>query len=277
MQPQQRERHPHRHLQLEMAVVLVAVRIEREDRARNPSRRVVAARQRAHEQKHRHAREHETGEQQQVVNHDGMDADPEERRAHQRRHDERVGVGERQPLGIELIRVEQRERMARQLMADPRDPPDREQRIAEVGDRVEADDLRPRQRDDERREAEQEQREFAKRDLLEQRALVEGQRIVRLLHESRETEPPEWREDPGETRRLPYEHVPDHQDDASQQERPPRRAHRDAHADDPKTQVVCEEGDGAGGKKHDGEKVGRQRFLGAFMRVRSPPLPRPHR
>src|SRR5205807_6078949 len=96
-----------------------------------------------------------------------MDADPEKWRARQRWDEERVGVRQREMFGIELIRVEQRERIARQLMADPRDAPDREQRIAEVGDRVEADNLWPRERRDQHREAEQEQREFGKCDVSE--------------------------------------------------------------------------------------------------------------
>ncbi len=67
---------------------------------------------------------HEAGKQQNVVDDDRMDAQPEERRAHQRRHEHRVGIRQREALGIKLVRVEQRERIARQLVVDPGESPD---------------------------------------------------------------------------------------------------------------------------------------------------------
>ena len=86
---------------------------------------------------------------------------------------------------MELVRVEQRQRSARQLMADPREAPDREQRIAEIGDRTQLANLRPHQHDHERREAEHEQRELGRCVRLsrpaEQRVLVERQRLAWLL------------------------------------------------------------------------------------------------
>ena len=66
-----------------------------------------------------------------------MDAHPEKRRAHQRRNDDGIGVGEREPLGMEHVSVEQPQRVAHDLMADPRDAPDRKERVAHVGHRVE--------------------------------------------------------------------------------------------------------------------------------------------
>ena len=75
MQRPQRKRHPHRHLELQVAVVLVPVRMQHEH-GRGHDRGVAPAGQRAHEQIHRDARQHERREKEHVVDDDLVNAGP---------------------------------------------------------------------------------------------------------------------------------------------------------------------------------------------------------
>src|SRR5207249_987664 len=70
-------------------------------------------------------------------------------------------------------------RIARKLMGDPCDAPDRKERIAEIRNRVVAHDLRPRRSDDERREPGDDQRQLAPA-RAEPRASREQRGLVRL-------------------------------------------------------------------------------------------------
>ena len=73
----------------------------------------------------------------------------------QRGKDDRVGERQRQTLGIEDVGVEQMRRIGEQLVQDPADPPDREQRVSVIGHGVRRLELvvnenRQRDRDAER-------------------------------------------------------------------------------------------------------------------------------
>ncbi len=170
---------------------------------------------------------------------------------------------------MELVGVEQRERSARQLMADPREAPDREQRISEVGDRTQLANLRPQQHDHKRREAEDEQRELVE-PVVESRPFrpcrtARARRaaaVAGFCGKTREGGPSERDEEPGKARRPRHDPVPDDENDRARQVRTPRRAHRDAKAEDSEAEVGVEECEGAGGKQGEDEEVGRQRFSG---------------
>ncbi len=141
MNRQQRERHPLRELQLEMAVVLEPVGIEAVDDSRNESRPRRSG-QAADQHIGRDPGKEEPRQHQQVVRDDRMDAEGEERRREQRGQEHRIRVGQRQPLGVEDVRVEQRTGIPEELTVHPADPPHRKERIAEIGHRVHGHQLR---------------------------------------------------------------------------------------------------------------------------------------
>ncbi len=124
----QAERHPHRHLQLEVRVVHEPVREKREHEAGDEGG-ARPVRERSHQEEHRGAREDEPRQEDEIVGGDPRHAEPEQRRAHERRHDHRVRERERASLRIEDVRVEEAQRITRQLMRDPREPPRREKRV----------------------------------------------------------------------------------------------------------------------------------------------------
>ena len=76
-----------------------------------------------HEPVHRERGQKQTGEDQQVVRQDRRGAEPAERGADERRHHKRLGIGEGLFERMEYVRVEQVQRVARQLMGDPGDRP----------------------------------------------------------------------------------------------------------------------------------------------------------
>ena len=97
------------------------------------------------------------GDQHDVVNEHRRDARPRQRRAHQRLDDQVVGIRQRVPFGIEDVRVEQTQRVADELVRDPREDPLVQHRIAVVIARQDARRRRqrPRMHDGERNEESQ--------------------------------------------------------------------------------------------------------------------------
>ncbi len=125
---------PEGELQLEVVEVLHPVRREREhdaaqERAGGTSGEV------ADQRVGRHAAGHESGQQREVVDEQGTDAQPVQRRDRERRHEHRVGVGQRRRLGVKDVRVEQPARIGANLVGDPRQPPDGEECVAMLADR----------------------------------------------------------------------------------------------------------------------------------------------
>ncbi len=74
----------------------------------------------------------EPEDQHDVEDQDGRGAEPVQRRAHQRRDDQRFGERERVPLGIEDVPVEEPRRRAWQLVRHPRQNPLVELRVGVV-------------------------------------------------------------------------------------------------------------------------------------------------
>ncbi len=119
-----------------MRVVHEAIRKEREDEPGEKRGRHTSG-QRSHEQKHRRAREREARQKNQVVGEQLRNASPDERRSDERGHDHRVRERQRPALRMEDVPVEQIERIPRQLVGHPCQPPGGEERVAFVaGDRA---------------------------------------------------------------------------------------------------------------------------------------------
>ena len=101
--PERQIGYPLGHLQLQMGKVHEAIRQKR--KKTNPAIRLVPTClvSGAHEQKHAHARKHETRQQKNVVGVQLMDAQPDEGRHRQRWDDHRVGKSQRPPCGIKTL------------------------------------------------------------------------------------------------------------------------------------------------------------------------------
>src|SRR5207244_11729454 len=106
MERPERKRQELRLLQLEMRVMIDAVRQEREDDASENSRRRTSG-QLAHQQRNAGARHDEAGQKDDVVDEYRPEADPAERRRGERRRQQRFGKGQRPPLGIKDVAVEE--------------------------------------------------------------------------------------------------------------------------------------------------------------------------
>ena len=131
---QRSQRNPESELQLEVVEVLHPVRREREHQA--PQHRGGGTSgEVTHQRICRHAACHESGKQREVVDEQGTDAQPVQRRDGEGRSEHRVGVGERRGLGKEDVRVEQPARIVANLVGDPGQPPDGEERVAVLANR----------------------------------------------------------------------------------------------------------------------------------------------
>ena len=119
VQPEQRQRHPDGHLQLEVREVLDPEGIDGEDRARQKGG-VLSAGQCTDQQVGADAGKNTAGEKHQVVGSHAVNAEPGERREQHGRVEDRVRVGESPRLGIELVAVEDVQRIAKELLAHPR-------------------------------------------------------------------------------------------------------------------------------------------------------------
>ena len=154
-----RERQALRLLQLQMREVIDAVREKREDQAGDEPGGVRSG-QRAYEQRGARARHDEPGQEHDVVDQHGSDAEPSQRRREHRRDEQRLRIGERAAFGVEDVGIEEMRRRARQLMRDPRQRPCVQQRIAVVVDAVaEMEDLRIGHHGGQRREDDEHRRE----------------------------------------------------------------------------------------------------------------------
>src|SRR6185436_9247408 len=78
------------------------------------------------------AGQRESGDQDDVVRENRGPASPEKRRAEHALDDQRIRIRERVPLGIENVRVEEMNRIARKLMRDPRHDPFVQEGVAVV-------------------------------------------------------------------------------------------------------------------------------------------------
>ncbi len=107
------------------------VRVECEERSRQQPRRVVAG-PFTNEDVAGESRKRKAEQKNHVEHEDWRSTRPSHRHAEDRRHDQRLGEGERVLRGIENVGIEQPRRSVRQLVRDPGEDPFVQQRIAVV-------------------------------------------------------------------------------------------------------------------------------------------------
>ncbi len=118
MQGEQAEGHPVRHLQLEVTVMFEPIRVEPVEQAADE--RCSSRPGHTHDQQiGRHRRQREAREQQHVVRDDRMEARRQQGRPAHRGKQHGVRIGEGQALRVEDVAVEERPRVALQLMEHP--------------------------------------------------------------------------------------------------------------------------------------------------------------